>query len=133
VTEILSDTTQLANARTDMALERSVMAAERTLLAWIRTALALISFGFTLGKLAQALDSATVRLLPGREMDIVGVAYYLVVLGTLALVVAAVQNRIEVRALARQGVTRRPGLAFLVAVLLSVFGMFAFTDLVTRF
>ncbi|WP_410961755.1 DUF202 domain-containing protein, partial [Salmonella sp. SAL4457] len=68
------------------------MAAERTLMAWVRTSLAMISFGFTLGKLGDALDSAEVNLLFGRATDIIGVAYYLVIIGTLALVLAAIQN-----------------------------------------
>ncbi len=119
--------------RTDLALERSVMAAERTLMAWIRTCLALISFGFTLGKLGDALRSVEVSLPLGRTTDIVGVAYYLVILGTLALVLAAVQNRIEVTELVRMGLKRRPSLAFVMAVLLSLFGMFVLTDLVTQF
>jgi len=125
--------TRLAITRTDLALERSVMAAERTLMAWVRTSLAMISFGFTLGKLGDALSSSRVDLLFGRTTDIAGVAYYLVMLGTVALIVAAVQNRIEVRALCRQGLTRRPSLAFVIAVLLSLLGIFVFTDLVTQF
>jgi putative membrane protein len=116
-----------------MALERSRMAAERTLMAWVRTSLAMISFGFTLGKLEDALASTRVELLFGRATDIVGVAYYLVILGTLALILAAVQNRVEVTVLRRLGLTRRFSLAFFVAILLSLLGIFVFTDLVTRF
>jgi putative membrane protein len=109
------------------------MAAERTLMAWIRTALAMISFGFTLGKLNDALGSRELHLLLGRTTDIAGVAYFLVVLGTLALVTALVQYRIEMAVFVRQGLPRRPRLAFVVAVLLSLLGIFVFTDLITRF
>jgi putative membrane protein len=125
--------TRSATTRTDLALERTRMAAERTLMAWVRTSLAMISFGFTLGKVGDALGSAKVNLLFGRTTDIVGVAYYLVILGTLALILAAVQNRVEVTGLFRQGLTRRPSLAFFIAILLSLLGMFVFMDLVTRF
>jgi putative membrane protein len=125
--------TRLAITRTDLALERSLMAAERTLMAWIRTSLAMISFGFTLGKLADAPSSARVNLFPGRTTEIIGVAYYLVILGTLALVLATIQNRVEVAGLFRQGLARRPSLAFVIAILLSLLGLFAFTDLVTQF
>ncbi len=109
------------------------MAAERTLMAWIRTALAMISFGFTMGKLGDALGSAKVNLMFGRTTDIIGVAYYLVILGTLSLILATVQDRVEVAGLVRQGLTRRPSLAFCIAIPLSLLGVFAFTDLVTRF
>jgi inner membrane protein YidH len=125
--------TQLATTRTGLAFERSAMAAERTLMAWIRTSLALISFGFTLGKLGDVLGSAKVSLFLGRTTDIVGVAYYLVIIGTLALILAAVQNRVEVTAISRPGLKRRPSLAFFVAVLVSLLGIFVFTDLVTQF
>jgi len=116
----------------DLALERTLMAAERTLMAWVRTSLALISFGFTLGKLGDALQSAKVTLWRDRTTDIMGVAYYLVVLGTVALVLAAIQNRLEVNALSRQGLARRPSLAFAIAILMSLLGLFVFTDLVTQ-
>lgn len=106
------------------------MAAERTLMAWIRTALAMISFGFTIGKLGEA---ANVHLLLGRETDVHDVAYYLVILGTLSLIVAIIQNRIEVAGLLRMGLKRRYSLALIVALFLSLLGMFAFTDLVTQF
>jgi putative membrane protein len=119
------------DASKDLALERTAMAAERTLLAWIRTALAMISFGFTIGKLGQALATIKVHVL-GSERDLDDVAYYLVVIGTLSLIVAMIQNQIEVAALVRHGLKRRHRLAFVVALLLSLLGMIAFTDLVTQ-
>jgi putative membrane protein len=118
---------------TNLALERTAMAAERTLMAWIRTALSMISFGFTIGKLGEALASAKVTLAFGRETDTKRVGYFLVVLGTSSLIMALVQNRIEVAGLERQGLKRRPILAFLVGVLLSLLGILAFTDLVGQF
>jgi len=122
----------LADTGTELALERTLMASERTLMAWVRTSLSLISFGFTLGKLGDVLKSAKVTLWRDRTTDIIGVAYYLVVIGTAALILAAVQNRVEVRALARQGLARRPSLAFVIAILVSLLGLFVFTDLVTQ-
>lgn len=124
--------TELATERTNLALERNYMAAERTLMAWVRTALSLISFGFTIGKLGQALGSVDVRLAFGRTGGIEGVAYFLVTLGTLSLLVGAVQNRVSVVQLFRMGLRRRPSLAFLTAVLLSFGGSFAFTSLVIK-
>jgi putative membrane protein len=120
------------DAGNDLALTRTIMAADRTLMAWIRTSLAMISFGFALGKVGDALSSSDVHLF-GRTTGVASVAYYLVSLGTLALVLAAVQYRIEVARLVPQGVKRRPSVAFVIAVLLSLLGIFVFTDLVTRF
>ena len=131
-TRLAVDRTRLAGTRTNLALTRSAMAAERTLMAWIRTCLAMISFGFTIGKLEDILTSAKVNMEFGRTADISGVAYFLVSLGTLALILAAVQYRFEVAALTPYGFKRRPSLALVIAVLLSLLGVFAFTDLVTR-
>ena len=123
----------LAGTRTDLAFERSGLADERTLMAWIRTSLAMISFGFTLGKLGDALKEVKVNLILGRTTDVLGVAYFLVALGTVALVVAAIQFKIESVSLVRRGLKRKPSLALAVSVLLSILGMFVFLDLVTRF
>jgi len=51
---------------------------------------------------------------------------------SVALILAAVQYRVEVAGLVRLGFTRRPSLAFFVAIPLSLLGIFVFTDLVTR-
>ena len=123
---------RLSYTANDLALERTLMAAERTLMAWVRTSIALISFGFTLGKLGDVLKSAKVTLWRDRTTDVIGVGYYLVVLGTVALVLATVQNQLEVRALARQGLVRRPSLAFVIANLVGLLGLFVFTDLVAQ-
>ena len=131
-TRLAVDRTQLAGTRTNLALTRSAMAAERTLMAWIRTCLAMISFGFTIGKLENVLASAKLTVGFGRTADISGVAYFLVSLGTIALILASVQYRFEVAALTLHGLKRRPSLALVIAVLLSLLGVFAFTDLVTR-
>ncbi|HET9834265.1 MAG TPA: DUF202 domain-containing protein [Vicinamibacterales bacterium] len=115
----------------DLAARRTAMAAERTLMAWIRTSLAMISFGFTIGKLGDALASAEVRLF-GHDTDIIGVAYFLVIVGTLALIVAALQYRHDMR-LVRPHTSAFPNVTFVVAILLSLLGLFVFADLVTRF
>jgi putative membrane protein len=120
-----------AASDSDLATRRTAMAAERTLMAWIRTSLAMISFGFTIGKLGDALSSAEVRVF-GRDTDIVGVAYFLVIVGTLALIVAAFQYRHDMR-LVRPRTSRVPNVTFVVAILLSLLGLFVFADLVTRF
>jgi putative membrane protein len=126
----LHDVNDVRNA--DLATRRTAMAAERTLMAWIRTALAMISFGFTIGKLGDALSSAQINLL-GRTTDIAGLAYFLVVIGTIALILATVEYRISMANLLPPGVKRRPSVAFVIAILLSLLGVFAFADLVTRF
>ena len=123
--------TRLALQRTDLAIERTYWAAERTLMGWIRTALAMISFGFTLGKIGQALQDVTVKgLLREHTLSVETVAYFLVVLGTTALVAAAVQYAARVHELRKQGLPRQVSIAFVVSVVLSLVGGLVFTALV---
>ena len=74
--------TDLAHERTNLAVLRSYMAAERTLMAWIRTTISMITFGFTLAKLGQAVHDVEIKKLLG-GVEILGVrriGYFLVVL-----------------------------------------------------
>jgi inner membrane protein YidH len=127
--------TDLAHERTDLALLRSYMAAERTLMAWIRTTLSMISFGFTLAKLGQAVHDVEVKKLLG-GVEIVGVrriGYFLVVLGTVALFGATIQYWFEFRELRSQGLNRKFSISMIVAVVLVLLGGLAFTSLVGNF
>lgn len=123
--------TELAHERTGVAVERTAWAAERTLMAWVRTALSMISFGFTLGKLGQALQDRSVKGALGlRSFHVADVAYFLVVLGTLSLLAACWQYLVRLRSLRRHGLPREMSLAFVVAILLCLLGGLAFTSLV---
>ncbi len=132
--ETAADTgTRLAHERTDLALDRSYLAAERTLQAWVRTALSMISFGFTLGKLSDAIHGeAVVGALGNRTWSIKSVAYYLVVIGTISLVGATLQHWVRVRRLNAMGLPRQLSIAFVVALMLAVVGGFAFSALVLK-
>jgi len=124
--------TGLAHRRTDLAMERSYMAAERTLMGWIRTSLSMISFGFTIGKLGQVLQDVEIRGLMGnvRTVSIENIAYFLVILGTVALLGAAFQYRRRARALYAMGLQRQLGITFIIALVLVALGGFALSGLV---
>jgi putative membrane protein len=123
--------TLLAHERTDLAMNRTYWAAERTLMGWIRTAISMISFGFTIGKLGQAIGEVEVKGLRGMRMiGVDSIAYLLVILGTVALLAAGVQYSRRVYELCEQGLRRRPSIAFVVALVLSVLGVVAFSSLV---
>ncbi len=126
--------TQLAHERTDLAVERSYLASERTLMGWIRTALSMISFGFTLGKLGDVLQDVEVTgVFRGpRTVSIGGIAYFLVVVGTLALLGATVQHLLRAREYRRMGLGPHVSFAVPVAVLLVMAGGFAFSALVLK-
>jgi putative membrane protein len=129
-----SDTgTLLAQERTDLAMDRTHWAAQRTLMGWIRTALSMISFGFTIGKLGQTMEEVQVTGLAGTRMiGIDTIAYFLVVIGTMALLGAAIQYNIRVRDLRKQGLQKQISIEFLVALVISLMGMVAFTALVMK-
>ncbi len=124
----------LAEERTDLALTRNYLASERTLMGWIRTALSMISFGFTIGKIGQTLQSVEFKgvFRATRTVSIDTIAYFLVVLGTAALFAATVQHILRVRQYRSMGLRSRYGIAVWVAVTLVVAGGFAFTALVTK-
>lgn len=132
--ENASDTgTKLAVERTELALERSYLANERTLMAWIRTSLSMISFGFTIGKLGQAMKSVEVKKLLGDSMMSISVhslAYMLVVVGTAVLIVASIQFRARTNRLMRNGLPTRFSMAFYIALLIALIGGGAFSALV---
>lgn len=118
---------------TALALERTYWAAERTLMGWIRTALSMISFGFTIGKLGQTLTAIEVHGLRGQRMvGIDSMAYFLVVLGTLGLLAASVQFTRRVHLLCEQGLQRKPSIEFVIALVLGLMGVLAFSTLVLK-
>lgn len=128
-----SDATLLAQTRTDLAMDRTYWAAQRTLMGWIRTSLSMISFGFTIGKLGQSLQEVQVTGLRGTSMiGIDTLAYFLVIIGTVALFGAAVQYKKRVHNLLEQGLPRQLSIEFGVALVLSVMGIVAFGALVMK-
>ncbi len=128
----LDTSTKLAYERTELGLQRTAMGADRTLQAWIRTALSMISFGFTIGKLGQAVQDFTVTGAFNRVWSVASIAYALVVMGTLSLLVASVQHVLTMRALRLKGYPARPSLALGVALALVVLGGFALSALVMQ-
>ena len=124
--------TELAQERTQLALERSYLACDRTLQAWVRTSLSMISFGFTLGKLGQAVDSVAFKGMLRHEWTVSSVAYFLVILGTLGLLGATFQHLISLGKLRAQGLRSQPSISFIIAVFLVLLGGFSFSALVMQ-
>jgi putative membrane protein len=85
------------NAETVLALERTMVAYERTLLAWVRTAVSLITFGFSIQqffRIQTAKGLFDERLLGPQEFGLL-----MVISGLVALVIAILQNKSDIRAL----------------------------------
>jgi len=121
---------ELAEDRTDMAATRSLMAADRTLMAWIRTSLSLNSFGFTIYKVLQGFAEAGTSLPHGQSPREVGL--FLTGVGTLAMVLGTVEYAQSLRDLRRYADIRLARPVFIMAMLMSVFGLFLFFSIVSR-
>src|SRR5262245_22737463 len=120
---------------TGLSLDRTFLAAERTLMAWIRTSLSMISFGFTLVKVLEALESerGVTAGWFGRSWSPTTLGVLLISIGTGSLIVAVFQHRHILVALRRQGLAPGWSLALTVATLVSLLGLFAFGSLVLKF
>jgi putative membrane protein len=92
----------LAHQRTSLAFDRTRLAHERTLMAWVRTAISLISFGFTIYKFFQGLSDAKQISVSQRLIGPRGFALTMIALGVGALVLATIQHRNEMNALAAE-------------------------------
>lgn len=126
------ESTNLARKRTTLATERSFLAFERTLMAWLRTSLSMISFGFTLVKFFEFLESERgpiVGGLFGRTWAATTLGMAMIVIGTGALVAAIIQHKRRVDALRHAGLVPQWNLALNVAMLVAALGVFALCSL----
>ncbi|MEJ5329329.1 MAG: DUF202 domain-containing protein [Desulfobaccales bacterium] len=113
----------------ELAKERSRQASDRTLMAWVRTSLSLIGFGFAIANFRAILMNAGLVSNP-REYANVALAFGLsfIGLGVLGLMAATIQHWKILQHLKRDDFTYtgfRP-LAFIMAILLMLIGLFAF-------
>ena len=75
-----------------LGYERTQLAHERTFMAWIRTSISLISFGFTIYKVFQALHDEGVLHTKMRILSARAIGLTMVVLGLTALALALFDN-----------------------------------------
>lgn len=113
----------------ELAKERNRAAAERTLMAWIRTSLSLISFGFGIDRIVTALHGLN------EPRNVVGLSRTIglcfIAIGVLALLVAALNHRQDLRRIDRGDFTyaSRLSLSLVVAIALIIVGVFAFVGI----
>lgn len=111
---------------TQLAYDRTWLAFERTMQAWIRTAMSCITFGFTVFKLADIVDSnGNPRRLAGPHE----VGTFLVVLGFIALSMATLQYRENIKSLRLEYGRSPRSLSVLFAGIIALLGVFALLDM----
>jgi putative membrane protein len=127
--------TQLSAQRTALSIHRTYLGAERTLMAWMRTSLSMISFGFTMVKIMEALEAERGMTYGwfGRSWSPTTLGVLLITIGTGALVVAVLQHRGTLKELRQQGLAPGWSLALTVSSLVAVLGVFAFGSLILKY
>jgi putative membrane protein len=118
-----ADTTMDRNTR--LSFERTFLAHERTLMAWIRTSSSLITFGFSIYKFFELERSGgkgfmSVQVVGPRDFSMI-----LIVIGVVALVVATLQHRRQLRVLKMEYENAPASTAGLLAGLISAMGLLA--------
>jgi len=112
--------------RSALARVRTQLALDRTLLAWIRTTLSLVGFGFGMVAFFRALRLAH----PGEQTErlhltAIGFGIALLVLGLVAMALAGLSHRIDLRRLRRGGTPalRQWWLSLAVVLFLTLFAV----------
>jgi putative membrane protein len=121
---------EMAATRTRLATERTLMAADRSLMAWVRTGLSMISFGFTIYKILEGFEKSAGGLPHGGSPRAVGL--FLTGLGTVSMVMGLVEYWYRLRALRSQGPYRILQPSFVMAMLVTVMGLFLFVGIISQ-
>ena len=116
----LDPTTKLAYIRTWLAYERTTQA-------WIRTSASLITFGFGVYKLVDVFDPNRQRRIGAHQFGIL-----LVCLGFLALVLATLEQRRNIKLLKAEYGGEQRSLSLTFAALVGIVGVFALAVMLFR-
>jgi putative membrane protein len=122
--QISETSNQLAEDRTDLAYERTALANDRTLIAWVRTSIALISFGFTIYKFFQSLESLDKLKEAGFNISPRGVGMILISLGFFCSLFGLLQYRNDMKRIRGSNVKSKFfSFAPVLAIVISIFSL----------
>jgi len=121
------------NLTNELAKARNRAAAERTLMAWIRTSLVLISFGFGIDQVVEAINRSVLPAVnAGRLTRSIGLMF--IAVGIYAILMAILEHRQELKQIQRDDyvyVSRRSH-GVVVATSLVVIGVFMFVAIAIK-
>jgi putative membrane protein len=126
----------VADTSVKLSVERTRLSYERTMLSWIRTATSLITFGFSIQQFFRVIrgaDSASNGFIGPRIFGLL-----LISTGLIALLLAALENRVAVKELRQQypvadGYPAVPrSRAILLALLIATLGLLALFSMLFR-
>jgi putative membrane protein len=129
-TEMATSRTLMAAERTEMATSRTLMAADRSLMAWVRTGLSMISFGFTIYKILEGFQAKGSTIVETHSPRAVGM--FLTGLGTISIVMGTVEYWHRRRELLAYGPISLWQPAFVMAMLMSLTGVFLFFGIISQ-
>jgi putative membrane protein len=122
------------NLNNELAKERNRAAAERTLMAWIRTSLSLITFGFGIDRIVDAIRSSRLSDSDRVDVSVRLLSIGFIVIGNLSLMVAIAQHQQVLRRIRRHDFFYSPVLpiATLTALGLLIVGTLALIILLVQ-
>jgi putative membrane protein len=115
----------------NLPLMNTLMAADRTLMAWIRTSLSMLSFGFTIYKVLQGFQDAGGRFVVKTDVPR-NAGLFLTGMGTLAMVMGTIEYWRTMRKLHQPRIFQRPGAPLIMALIMSLMGIFLFLSITSK-
>ena len=116
---------------TDLAIDRTRLAHDRTLMAWVRTSASLISFGFTIYKFFQYMKDQG-QPVQERAFGPPQFALFLIAIGLIALVLATLQHRHDMKVMRTHYKHVPYSMATVVGALVAILGVITFGAVVFR-
>ena len=113
----------------NLPVMNTLMAADRTLMSWTRTSLSLLSFGFTIFKILQALQEEGKFTRSDVPRD---AGLFLTAMGTLAMVMGTLEYWQTLRVLNQQRIFSRPRSPLIMAIIMSISGVLLFVSILWK-
>ena len=115
----------------NLPVMNTLMAADRTLMSWTRTSLSLLSFGFTIYKILEGFQDAGGKFVVRTDVPR-NAGLFLTGMGTLAMVMGTIEYWQTLKGLRKLQDFRLARPPLIMALLMSVTGLFLFFSIITK-